>query len=138
MFAAQSANTKLLRALEKNSETLDRVSSGFYDTWEAFPHIGIKSFFEEKETRKMGVFGMRIVTPDSARIGHAKESIGSIPADHRYMAKYSSATDTGFREVSAVLKRWVDNIKVDLNGTFHIQSGSMAFGSKRMRKLIAA
>lgn len=116
VFAGQSANTKLLRALEKDSETLERISRSFYETWERHQQIHIKSFFEEKETRKLGIIGTRIVAPGCARIGHVREEIGSIPADHRYMAKYSSSDDPGFKEVSKVLKRWVDDIEEESKG----------------------
>lgn len=118
LFAAQSANTKLLRALEKDSEMLDRITKSFYETWERQKQIEVKSFFEEKETRKLGLFGVRVVPPECALIGHAREETGSIPADHRYMAKYRSPEDCGFKEVSKVLRRWVGKIQAELNGTY--------------------
>lgn len=110
IFAGQSANTQLLRALEKNSETLDRVNSTFYETLKKYKSIHLFSFFEEKETRKV-VFGMRIVPPECARIGD--EDWGGIPENHRYMAKYRSDTDPGFKKVSNVVKRWVVGIEED-------------------------
>ena len=48
---------------------------------------------------------------DSAKIGHGKEEIGSIPANHSNMTKFESATDIGFRRVSAQLRRWAEEIK---------------------------
>jgi hypothetical protein len=116
VFSGQSANTKLLRALEKDSETLDRISKGFFETWEAHKQIHVKSFFEEKETRKLGVLGIRVVSPECACIGHVREETGSIPADHRFMAKYSSPDNPGFKAVSKVLKRWVRGIEEELSG----------------------
>lgn len=115
-FGFQSANTALLRALEKDSEVLDRISRSFYETWERQQQIQIKSFYEEKETRKLGLFGIRVVSPDSAKIGHVREETGSIPADHRYIAKYRSSQDTGFKEVSKTLQRWIHNIADELDG----------------------
>lgn len=98
-FAFQSANTKLLTALEKNSETLDRISTAFFQTLEAYQNLRIASFAEEKQVR-LRVVGMQIVRPDSAKIGHAHETWGSISEDHRNMAKYSSLKDDGFVKVS--------------------------------------
>lgn len=47
------------------------------------------------------------------------EEIGSIPADHSNMTKFGSATDIGFRRVSAQLRRWVEEIRVN-EGTQNI------------------
>lgn len=110
IFAFQSANTKLLQALEKNSETLDRITTAFYETLSKHRSLRIVSFFEEKETRR-GVFGTRIVPPDCARIGHVHEEWGGIPANHRHMAKFKSDKDTGFKKVSNIVKQWVAAIE---------------------------
>ena len=109
-FAFQSANTKLLKALEKNSETLDRISTEFFQTLETCQNLRIASFSEEKQVR-FGVLGIQIVRPDSAKIGHARETWGSISEDHRTMAKYSSSRDDGFVKVSRKIKEWVTDIQ---------------------------
>lgn len=106
-FAFQSANTKLLTALEKNSETLDRISTEFFHTLETYKNLRIASFSEEQQIR-FGVFGMQIVQSDSAKIGHVRETWGSISEDHRNMAKYTSSRDDGFVKVSRKIKDWVD------------------------------
>lgn len=105
-FAFQSANTKLLTALEKNSETLDRISTAFFHTLETYKNIRIASFSEEKQIR-FGLLGMQIVQSDSAKIGHVRETWGSISEDHRNMAKYTSSRDDGFVKVSRKIKEWV-------------------------------
>ncbi|KAL1863051.1 hypothetical protein Daus18300_008207 [Diaporthe australafricana] len=104
-LAFQSANTKLLSALEKNSETLDRISTDFFQTLESYKNLRIASFSEEKEVR-FGVLGMQIVRADSAKIGHAREVWGSFSEDHRNMAKFSTAQDEGFVKVVRKIKEW--------------------------------
>ncbi|KAL2289344.1 hypothetical protein FJTKL_02347 [Diaporthe vaccinii] len=116
VFAFQSAKTKLLTALEKNSETLDRISTAFYQTLETYKNLRIASFSEEKQVR-FGVFGMQIVRPDSAKIGHARETWGSISEDHRNMAKYTSSRDDGFVKVSRKIKEWMSDVQKDLSST---------------------
>jgi hypothetical protein len=111
IFASQRPNTKLLQALERNSETLERITNSFYETLSKHKDLKIYSFREEKEVRRLGVFGMLVVPPDSARIGHANEDVGSIPEDHRHMAKYISSQDTGFVRVSKAIKRCVNDFK---------------------------
>lgn len=110
VFAFQSVNTKLPAALERNSETLDRISTAFFQTLETYQNLHIASYSEEKQVR-FGVFGMRIVTPDSAKIGHAHETWGSISEDHRNIAKYRSSQDDGFVKLSRVIQDWVDDIQ---------------------------
>ena len=111
IFAAQRANTQLLQALEKNSETLERITKNFYETLKKHEGLQIFSFSEEREVRKFGVISAVIVDPDSARVGHGSEETGSIPANHREMAKFTSAQDTGFVRVKNVLNRWVREIQ---------------------------
>lgn len=113
VFAFQSANTKLLMALEKNSETLDRISTDFYQTLETYKNLHIASFSEEKQVR-FGALGMQIVRPDSAKIGHAREIWGSISEDHRNMAKYATLRADGFVKVSRAIKEWVRDVQNQL------------------------
>lgn len=53
----------------------------------------------------------QVVNGDSAKIGDGKEEIGSIPANHSHMTKFESASDVGFKRVSAQLRRWVEQIR---------------------------
>ncbi|KAI1635272.1 hypothetical protein F4809DRAFT_614548 [Biscogniauxia mediterranea] len=110
IFAAQSANTKILRTLEVGSEVLERITRSFYETWHQHGAIQAYSFHEEKDITKLGIFRMRIVPPECARIGHVHEFLGSIPEDHRYIAKYRNSCDTGFVKIRQVLTKWVDEI----------------------------
>ncbi|ETS76726.1 hypothetical protein PFICI_12113 [Pestalotiopsis fici W106-1] len=116
-IAFQSANIKLLTALERNSEPLDQLSTEFCETLEKTNVLRMWSFCEEKQVR-FGVVGMQIVPADSARIRHIKEDWGSISGDHRQIAKYSSTQDDGFVKVNNVLKGWVRDIERDPQNNF--------------------
>jgi len=111
IFAGQRANTQLLRALEKNSETLERLTKGFYDTLKKHEGLQIFSFLEEREVRKFGVISIVIVDPDSAQVGHGSEETGSIPANNWEMVRFTSTRDTGFVRIKNVLNRWVGEIQ---------------------------
>jgi hypothetical protein len=108
--ATRRPNAKLLRELEKNSDTLDRIGSEFLDTIRRHA-LHTYSFREEYETRKYLFFHSIVVESDSAKIGHTAEEVSSIPADHSGMTKFHSKDDIGFKRVSAQLSRWVDEIK---------------------------
>ncbi|KAI3318127.1 hypothetical protein HD806DRAFT_325111 [Xylariaceae sp. AK1471] len=108
IFAFQSANTKLISSLERNSEILDRISTAFIQTLAKAKDLHLWSFAEEKQVR-WGPIGMHIVPAESAKIGHERENWGTISGDHRQIAKYRKATDEGFIKVSHVLKGWIVN-----------------------------
>jgi len=114
--AARRPNVNLLRALERNSDTLDQINNGFLQTLEEHKSIAIASFREEKETRKFLFFSTIVVEADSARIGHAREELNSIPANHRNMAKLSSFDDVGFKRASAQIRRWIQSLSMSLDG----------------------
>ncbi|RYP34090.1 hypothetical protein DL767_004425 [Monosporascus sp. MG133] len=107
ILAFQSANTKLLTALEKNSAELDILNSIFVDTVKKFPNLLRYSFVDTDEIR-LAIVGLRIVPPDSARIGD--EEWGTIKGDHRQVAKFTSLEDPGFEKVTRVLHRWIRGI----------------------------
>lgn len=100
----------LLREMEKNSDTLDRIGSDFLQTIREHA-LHIYSFREEYETRKFLFFHSVVVKSDSAKIGHASEEVSSIPANHSSMTKFQDKDDIGFKRVSAQLSRWVEEIK---------------------------
>jgi hypothetical protein len=116
LVAAQSSNTKLLQALEANSETLERITDSFVETLSKHDNLRIFSFSEEKEVRRLGLFGTVVVLPDSARLSHPSETTGSIPEDHRKIAKYSSIEDIGFKRVANVVKQWIRRLQKGIIG----------------------
>jgi len=103
-LTAQSVNTKLLRALEQNSESLQRITTTFLETLESNTGMHIWSFSEEMEVRSLGILGIRVVPPDSSRMYHPREQWGTIPANHRDIARFSSERDAGFIRVTSAIK----------------------------------
>ena len=107
--AGRAPNIKVLQALERNSETLDRVGDAFRQTILKQTYQ-LCSFWEEKEIRKFVILGTIVVEADSAKIGDGREEVNRIPASHSEMSKFSSSSDIGFKRVSNVLLRWVQEI----------------------------
>ncbi|KAI9764462.1 MAG: hypothetical protein M1839_005895, partial [Geoglossum umbratile] len=107
-------NIQLLQALERNSGTLDSIADRFGQTL-LKGQMQISSFREEMETRRFLICSTIVVDSDSAKIGDRREEVGSIPANHRNMAKFAAATDAGFKRVSSQLRRWVERIKMAKN-----------------------
>ncbi|KAH0555789.1 hypothetical protein GP486_006266, partial [Trichoglossum hirsutum] len=119
-------NVRLLHALERNSDTLDSIADSFSQT---LLKVGtqISSFREEMETRKF-FFSTIVVDSNSAKIGDRGEEVGSILANHRNMSKFSSATDVGFKRVSAQLRRWVGKIKRAKTGSPSLTRTNGSYG----------
>ncbi|KAI4195526.1 MAG: hypothetical protein LQ350_007159 [Teloschistes chrysophthalmus] len=112
--ATRRPNTRLLQGLEKNSQTLEHVGDAFAQTMlKSGSSLHIYSFREEKETRKYCVFNTMVVDADSAKIGDAREEVGSIPANNSKMTKFGSNDDIGFKRISAQLPRWVQELRTD-------------------------
>jgi hypothetical protein len=109
----KNPNTQVLRALEVNSETLDRVDTTFREIISSGT-INIASFRETVPSKG----GVMVVQQHSYKLGLEQEIINSIPADHKNMAKFCSKDDTGFKRIVAVLKRWVDSIESPIGGMF--------------------
>ncbi|KAH8745131.1 hypothetical protein F5882DRAFT_446468 [Hyaloscypha sp. PMI_1271] len=108
-LATKRPNIKLLRSLEKNSDTLKGISNRFRSTQQRWD-IKISSFYEDREVRKFFLFHSLIVDNESAQIGHPGEEVSSIPKNHREMTKFTSPEEVGFDRVSSQLRRWVNDI----------------------------
>ena len=96
----QNPNTKILRALEIDSEILERISRSFGQVL-ASGKIKVHSFQEELDTK-----GAMIVGSTSSTIGYINESRSTLHANHRNMAKFSSSDDVNFQRFISVLRRW--------------------------------
>ena len=102
--AFQNPNPNILSALEKDSDTFERISNTFRHVL-ASGRINIHSFQEELQTH-----GISIVDASSSRLGDVNESISTLHANHQDMVKFSTANDPNFKRVVSVLRRWVDEI----------------------------
>jgi hypothetical protein len=96
----QKPAISVLRDLEVNSETLDRISKSFKQIL-ADRKIKIHSFAEERPTT-----GVMVVQTFSYSVEEAFEITSTIPSNHSNMTKFSSKEDIGFERVSKVLQRW--------------------------------
>ncbi|KAL9092274.1 MAG: hypothetical protein Q9165_004448 [Trypethelium subeluteriae] len=95
-------NVQILRGLEINSEILERISRSFGQVLAA-AKMKVHSFREELPSK-----GIMIVAPTSSTIGYLHETRGSLHANHRNMAKFSSTADVKFQRVTSVLQDWVN------------------------------
>ncbi|KAI0023392.1 hypothetical protein F4780DRAFT_776814 [Xylariomycetidae sp. FL0641] len=107
VLVGQKANVSLMRALERNSDTLARLTTGFVETIRRYPSLQTYCFCEDRETRAL-VFGQRIVQPDSAKLD--SPDFDYIPANHRDMAKFVSVRDVGFLMITSVMNRWIRDL----------------------------
>ena len=112
----QDPNLKILRALEVESEVLERIGRDFCHIMRE-GKVRVHSFREE-----VGTKGVMIVNDFSSTIGDARETRGTIHANHRNIAKFSSLTDAGFVRVSGVLLRWADDIRKEPDKPCQYQS----------------
>ena len=101
----QNPNVQVLRALESNSEILERISRSFGQVLYS-GQLNVHSFQEELETK-----GVKVVTASSSTIGYLHEVRSTLHANHRDMAKFSSHNDANFQRVKSVLSRWIEDIE---------------------------
>ena len=101
----QNPNVQVLRALENDSEILERISRTFGQVLYS-GQLNVHSFQEELETK-----GVKVVTSSSSTIGYFHEVRSTLHANHRDMAKFSSHDDSNFQRVSWVIRQWVEDIE---------------------------
>ena len=133
--AVQDVNVDLIRDLERESQTLDRIGDGFSQILDRRTFT-VFSFEEELALggRKVCIarilmtwsnsFVMnQIVEGVSAVIGDAHERRDTIHADHINMVKFSSVKDDGYRKVLYAIKVLLPE-KVQSGGQSSSQSTS--------------
>ena len=109
-------NLQVLRGLETNSETLERISRSF-DQILSIGKIKVHSFREELPTH-----GVMVVGSASSTIGYLHETRGSLHANHRDLARFSSMEDIKFQRVVSVLQDWVEESLEKQHNQQHLQS----------------
>jgi len=106
--ALHSVDTSLIRDLERDSETLDRLR----DSFSLILHkrtVTIWSFVEELPLPGVG----KVVSRESAIIGDAGENRETIHADHVGMAKFSTRADPGYRQVLYAIEMLLEGLSED-------------------------
>ena len=101
-IALRRPDTKILNALEQESDVLERVSRGFGQVL-ALGKVRVHSFQEELKTH-----GLMIVDSQSSSMGYLCETRGTIRADHRNMTKFSNLLDGEYQKLITVLKVWLE------------------------------
>ncbi|KAH8897670.1 hypothetical protein GQ53DRAFT_837506 [Thozetella sp. PMI_491] len=110
-LALQDPNLKILRALEVQSDVLERIGRNFAQIL-GQGKLKVHSFREELKTK-----GMLVVDAVSATLDHFAETRGSIHANHRDIVRFGSMDDVGFRRITAVFSNWVqEDISVAESG----------------------
>ena len=108
-------NLQVLRGLETNSETLERISRSFGQILST-GRIKVHSFREELPTH-----GVMVVESASSTIGNLHETRGSLHANHRNLARFSSMKDIKFQRVVSVLQDWVEESLEKQHNQQHLQ-----------------
>ncbi len=109
-------NLQILRGLENNSEILERISRNFGQILSS-GRIKVHSFREELPTH-----GVMVVSSASSTIGYLHETRGSLHANHRNLARFSSMKDIKFQRVVSVLQGWVKESLDKQHNEQHLQS----------------
>jgi len=111
-LALQSTNDHLIRDIERDTTTLDRIGDSFSRILDKRT-LAIWSFTEELASTSFGkvtlslcrlwharhlIIGDQIVSGDSAIIGDARENRETIHADHVGMTKFSRREDSEYKK----------------------------------------
>jgi hypothetical protein len=112
-IASRNTNVNVLRDLERDSQTLDRIRDSFrrilgtrtLKIWSFVEEFSISGVgrvripYERVYCELIEVFIDQVVHGDSAIIDYSRETRGTIHADHIGMTKFSTRVDPGYRKV---------------------------------------
>jgi hypothetical protein len=117
-LALQSSNDRLIREIERDATTLDRIQDGFSRILDKRT-LTIWSFTEELASTGFGkvtlsirrlwrvrhlIIGDEVVYGDSAIIGDARENRETIHADHIGMTKFSRSEDSEYKKILCAIE----------------------------------
>ena len=123
----QNTNTSILRSLEQDSETLERIREAFertitrekvkvYSFVEEIPMAGIgmvRALAASVPLRQTeGSWQEQVVDRHFGQIGNVSEGKGYIHANHREMSKFDNGQDIGYKRVVDVIEDFVDEATV--------------------------
>jgi hypothetical protein len=129
--ALQNVNCGLIRDLERDSQTLDRIRDSFSRILDKRV-LKVWSFEEELAITGGGkvyapylwcdpslflIVVHQVVCGESAIIGDAREIRGSIHADHLGMVKFASRSDTGYKKVLYAIEMLLEGLDGDQRGS---------------------
>ncbi|KAK4197446.1 putative kinesin light chain [Triangularia verruculosa] len=108
VMALQDSNKSILDTLKVDSEVLDNIQENFINLLDK-GGIKVHSFYETKGiTGIKGLHG-KVVNDFSSKLGLSQtiETVESIDADHRQMARCKCRTDSQYRKIHGVLKEFL-------------------------------
>jgi hypothetical protein len=70
--------------------------------------------FYLRDAKSVKLTGQQVVEPSSGFIRDAYEGTDHIPADHCGMVRFKNDRETGYRRVSSVVRRFVDDATKDV------------------------
>jgi len=124
-IALQNSHSNLIRDLERESQTLDRIGDSFGQFLDKGT-LTIWSFSEELAMTGIGevwmtpIFGIMCVTHidqvvpgDSAIIGDPREYRGTIHGDHISMVKFSTRDDPGYKKILYSIEMLLEELGED-------------------------
>ena len=124
-IALQNPHTNLIRDLERDSQTLDRIGDSFGRILDK-RKLTIWSFAEELAMTGIGKVCMlpihgvvvltrldQVVPGDSAIIGDSREYRGTIHGDHISMVKFSTRDDPGYKKVLYSIEMLLEELGED-------------------------
>lgn len=107
-LALQDSNKQILETLQVNNEVLDNIHEEF-KTIVFKGGMKIHSFQEARGISGMKGLAEKVVDDFSSKLDlpQTLETVESIDASHRQMARYNSKNDQGYRAISSVLKSFI-------------------------------
>ncbi|KAI2469436.1 hypothetical protein F4781DRAFT_216030 [Annulohypoxylon bovei var. microspora] len=116
-LALQDANEKILKALDVDSEVLDNIHEKFIDVV-ATSTIKIYSFQEAHGMSGTKILNAKVVDDYSSKLGlHSElETVQSIDANHRDMARCKDRYDPQYRDILSVLRHITRDTLPMING----------------------
>ncbi|KAF2276525.1 uncharacterized protein EI97DRAFT_43060 [Westerdykella ornata] len=96
-------NPKLIQALIRGSETLERLQNDFSKIALQLP---IQTYTEDKNL----AVNQKVVENDSAILGFPNEARGILPGNHIGMVKLGSSTDTGYERMSNCIANLIEDV----------------------------
>ncbi|KAF8538874.1 hypothetical protein BDD12DRAFT_739548, partial [Trichophaea hybrida] len=108
-LAGMSPNEELIRTLGVDNQTLQMIDHAFSIILRE-NSLKIHSFREEKGMSGFRGISGKVVGDTSAILGDADEGREGINGNHSEMCKFASLQDDGFRKVTGVLLRYVQDI----------------------------
>lgn len=109
-ISLRDTNRHLVSSLEVEDELLDRINYEFVKMVQV-EDFSVYSFQEGSGFSGLKGFSGKVVSDYSSKLDHPLEIVETIRGNHMEMARFSDANDEGYRTVSKVIERCIDDIQ---------------------------